>query len=225
MSFVFNCMSLLCHRSIICVSPICQSYVLVCHSLYSRMSFAYHSYVIRIPFVWTRMSLVYHSYELVSRSYVTRVSFVRHSHVFVCHLYVSRMYWYVICMSLTCTRISLVCTRMSLLCTRMSLVFIRMSFLCLVCHSYVFLPWTLINYCLQKWLIDIDILLFLHNPIRKLLILINQSSCLIYFCYNFLTELKKQIRNKIMENMFAKIDLFYSSFFIFIKKSRFHWSR
>ena len=212
LSLVCHSYLIVCHFCVTGVSFVCHSYVNRMYSYLIRYVVVYHSYVIRIPFVWTRMSLVYRSYELVSRSYVTRVSFVRHSHVFVCHLYVSRMYWYVIRMSLTCTRISLVCTRMSLLCTRMSLVFIRISFLCLVCHSYVFLPWTLINCCLQKWLIDIDILLFLHNPIRKLLILINQSSYLIYFCYNFLTELKKQIRNKIMENMFAKIDLFYSSF-------------
>ena len=49
MSFLFNCMSLLCHPNIIFVSLVCQSYILVCNS----MPFACHSWIFQDP-----MSLV-----------------------------------------------------------------------------------------------------------------------------------------------------------------------
>ena len=45
MSFVFNCMSLLCHPNIIFVSLVCQSYILVCNS----MLFARHSWISQDP--------------------------------------------------------------------------------------------------------------------------------------------------------------------------------
>ena len=74
----------------------------------------------------------------------------------VCHLYVSRMYSYVICMLLVCTRMSSVChshvlvchrcaTRMYSYVIRMSLISTRMSTVCrsylLVCHLYVTRMW------------------------------------------------------------------------------------
>ena len=101
LSFVFNCMSFFCHPSIICVSLVCQSYVLVCHS-YIPM----YSYVIRMSLVYIRKSLVCHSYVLVCFSYVTRMNsdvirichsyvLVCHSYALVCHWYVTRMYSYV----------------------------------------------------------------------------------------------------------------------------------
>ena len=69
--YVFNCISLLYHPNIICVSLVCQSYIHVCHSytidmyLHAiRMSFVCHSYV-------TRM----YSYVTLIYSYVTRMFF------------------------------------------------------------------------------------------------------------------------------------------------------
>ena len=87
-SFVFNCMSFLCHPSIICVSLVCLSYVLVCHSYVPRM----YSYVIRMSLVCIRMSLV-----------CTRMLFVCHSYILACHSYV------LVCHSYVTTRMSLVC--------------------------------------------------------------------------------------------------------------------
>ena len=77
MSFVFNCLSLLCNLNIICVTHV----LIVC----TRMSFVmYNSYVILIPFVCTFMAFLHHSYVLACHSYVTRVSFVC---FFVCFFY------------------------------------------------------------------------------------------------------------------------------------------
>ena len=74
---------------------------------------------------------------------------------------------------------------------------------------------------MYKWLVDIDIQLFICHPVRKLLVLINQSSYLIYFCYNFVhraKEINTKIRNKIEDTIFACSDLFYFSSFISKKK-------
>ena len=98
-------MSFSSHSYTICVSFVCQSYVLVCRSYVTRMSLA-----------CTHMSPVCHSYVLVCHlyvtrmySYVTRMSFVCtcmspicHSYVLICHPYITHMYSYVIRMSLVC---------------------------------------------------------------------------------------------------------------------------
>ena len=71
-------------------------------------------------------------------------------------------------------------------------------------------------------MVDIDIQLFICHPVRKLLVLINQSSYLIYFCYNFFDrakEINTKIRNKIEDTIFACSDLFYFSSFISKKKT------
>ena len=70
-------------------------------------------------------------------------------------------------------------------------------------------------------MVDIDIQLFICHPVRKLLVLINQSSYLIYFCYNFFhraKEINTKIQNKIEDTIFACSDLFYFSSFISKKK-------
>ena len=80
---------------------------------------------------------------LVCHLYFTRLC--SYIYVFVCHLYVTRMYWYVISMSLVCTRMPSVFYSYILVChphitcmysyvIRVSLVCSRMSY---VCHSYV----------------------------------------------------------------------------------------
>ena len=61
----------------------------------------------------------------------------------------------------------------------------------------------------------------------NLLVLINQSFYLIYFCYNFFDGAKETniYENKIEEITFADIDLFYFFSFIFKKKLLFHRRR
>ena len=74
-------------------------------------------------------------------------------------------------------------------------------------------------------MIDIDIYLLPHHPIRKLLVLINKPSFLIYFCYNCFDRVKKQIWNKIEGDYVCRYWLVLFSTFIFKKKSRFHLRR
>ena len=91
-----------------------------------------YAHLMHMSLVWalalsicTRMSSVCHSYVLVYYSYVTLMysvclmllictymSSVCHSYVLICHPYVTRRYWYVIRMSLVCTRMSSYVTRM-----------------------------------------------------------------------------------------------------------------
>ena len=123
------------HSYVICMSFVCQSYVLICNS-----------YVIRMLLVCACMSFVCNSCVRKSSVY-TRMPLVCLSYVLVCHPYVTCMYSYVIRMSRIysyVTRTSLECnpyvTRMYSYVTRMSLVCTRMSS---VCHSCVVLPWIL----------------------------------------------------------------------------------
>ena len=125
-----------------------------------------------------------------SKSFIRfSISFARHFYalifylnVLVCHSYVSRLYSYVICMSLVCTRMSSVChssvtrmyscvIRVSLLCTRMPsvchsyvLTCLRMSLVCArmssVCHSYVLVCHP---YVIRRW--------FYHEPLKDTLTL------------------------------------------------------
>ena len=95
------------------------------------MLFVRSSYVICPSIVCTPMSLICHSFVLAYYVYVL-----------VCHLYVVCMYSHVICMSLLRSRMYLCFTRMHSYVIRMSLVCTRMSS---VCHSYVVLPWLLVN--------------------------------------------------------------------------------
>ena len=67
--------------------------------------------------------------------------------------------------------------------------------------------------------------LFLHRPIRKLLVPINQSSYLICFCFILLTELKKQIcMKKKMRRVLSQIltcfifVVLFSKYYGFVKK-------
>ena len=73
-----------------------------------------------------------------------------------------------------------------------------------------------IVYCLSKWLIYIVIYLSLYHPIRKLLVLINQSFYFIYFCYSFFDRAnKKQIYMKWnWGDMFAELIWYWLSFLV-----------
>ena len=92
--YILFFMSFVCHSYVICISSVCDSYVIVCHLYVTRM----YSYAIRMSLVCTRMSSVCHSYVLVGHSYVTRmyscISFVCHSYAFICLSYVTRMWFY-----------------------------------------------------------------------------------------------------------------------------------
>ena len=67
-------------------------------------------------------------------------------------------------------------------------------------------------------MIEIDIQLFPHHPIRKLLIPINQSSYLICCCRNFFDRAKKTNMYEIKSSRLrSQTDLFYFSSFIFEK--------
>ena len=93
-------------------------------------------------------------------------------YVFVCHSYVSRMYSYVICMSLVCTRMSSVChsyvIRMSLVCTRMSFVCTRMSSVCTPMYSYVIRSYAPVchSYITPIWFCH-EPLRFYHEPLKN----------------------------------------------------------
>ena len=64
--------------------------------------------------------------------------------------------------------------------------------------------------------------MFLCHPTRKLLVSINQSSYLIYFCYNFFdSAYETNIYEIKSRNYVADIDSFYFSSFIFKKNHGF----
>ena len=73
------------------------------------MSFVSHSYAICMSFVCQTYVLVCYSYVIQMLLECIRMSFVCYSYVLVCHLYVTRMYSYVFRMSLVCTLMSSIC--------------------------------------------------------------------------------------------------------------------
>ena len=77
--FNISCV-ILSHSFAICMSFVCQSYVLSCHWYFICMSLLY----------------------ACKSSVCTRTPFVCHSYLLVCRLYATRMYSYVIRMSLVC---------------------------------------------------------------------------------------------------------------------------
>ena len=91
------------------------------------MSLLCHSYVIRMPFV-------YHSYVNGMSNVCTRM-------LLICHTDVIRMYSYVICILLVCTRKDVKEKLSNFLGIRILSVCTRMSSVChsyvLVCHLYV----------------------------------------------------------------------------------------
>ena len=103
----------------------------------------------------------------------TGISSVCRSYVLVCHpyffffflsAYFTRIYSYIICMSLVCTRMSSVChpyvTRLYSYVTRMSLVCTSMSS---VCHSPMVLPRTNATFCSKDF---VKTLIFCNNVIQ-----------------------------------------------------------
>ena len=77
--------------------------------------------------------------------------------LFVFYLYITRLYSYVICMSLVCTRMSSICHSYVFVChpyvTRIYSYVTRISLVCTcmsaVCHSSVVVPYTVLNFCLK----------------------------------------------------------------------------
>ena len=144
-------MSFSSHLYAICMSFICQLYVLVCHSYIICTSLICHSHVTTMcPYIICMYSYAIHISLVCTRcyQYVTRIFscvMACHSYVLVCYPYVTHMYLYAIHMSLVCTGMSSICHSYVLVChphiTCMYLYVICMSLVCTcmssVCHSYL----------------------------------------------------------------------------------------